>query len=185
MKNKIKKTLAVLLMVCLVVPSIPSRVAKATESNSELAMEQFIINTGYNVNTGNALDAVKGRMGAEAYLFHTKFQTVSATMESFDANNNPYMRVRYDGWGSNAEQYYVGLYKEDSATWKIKFYRGNDYWAQYFISEYTLSEEQIGQLTGDGLDFYLVNSATTNFTVYVEREGVVEMAGDLASPLNN
>ena len=148
--------------------------------------QDFINHSGYNTNTGSKLDSVKSRMGTEPYLFHSKFKTTVDSMTQFNSTNDYYVRIGYEGWGSNgAEQYYVGLYKEANGVWKIKFYRGTDWWPQHLIAEYELSEEQIGQLTGDGLDIFLVNSGGTVFTLYVEQDGVVDRVGTIDSPRKN
>ncbi len=192
MKVILKKTIAVLLCVCMVLPLMPQKVEATDAGLTGENMRQFITNTGVSAKTnygdnlfdGKTLNSIMGTTGY-AYLFHTNFRSTEGVMSGFDAANNPYMQVGYLGWGSKgAEQYFVGLYKNETG-WSLKFHRGDTYWPKTPVAEYSLTGEQVAEIQGNGLDIFLVNSDSTTYTVCVEKEGVVDMAASLVSPTGN
>ena len=192
MERKMKKLLVILMLVCMIVPSVPQKAEATGEEVSGTTRMQFVTNDGYNADTGNfgqqQFDGknINSIMGTEgyAYLFHTKFQSTTDVMSAFDTANNPYMQISYLGWGNAAEQYFIGLYK-GSNGWSLKLHRGSDYWAQNLIKEYSLTDKQVAEIADTGLNIFLVNSDSTTFTVFVEKEGVIDTVGSLVSPKDN
>ena len=53
MERKMKKLLVILLLVCMIVPSVPQKAEATGEEVSGTTRRQFVSNDGYNADTGD------------------------------------------------------------------------------------------------------------------------------------
>ena len=168
MKSKMKKILAVLLMVCLVVPSVPSRVAEATDKS----IDEFASVTGSTsaVNVGNYAyngSKVNTTMSNGAvFVLHTK---VKATL----SGNT---KISYTGYGSGYWEKFHSEFRKDDTGWFFQLESENQYQKWYTeITPQYLSESQCNEIKGKGLDLYLVKTGTANYAIYMENADLTDV----------
>ena len=164
MKSKMKKILAVLLMVCLVVPSAPSRVAEATDkfinefaSVTDSTTAVNVGNYAYNDSQVNTT-MVNGAL----FVFHTK---VKLPLEDTSDKTD----ITLTGWGeTNYEKMFLE-FRHDLEGWffQVESQKASGA-AQWGAFKTYLSEKQCNKIKNEGLDLYLVKNGTYKYDVYME-----------------
>ncbi len=144
-------------------------------------------NTGdFSKENGKQSEIEKSMLGGTPYLFHTNFKTTDDAMNAYTGKDDTgkeisYMEVKFEGWGSKAEQYYIRLYRNES-TWSLRLQAST---LANPVSDYKLTDGQIAELTNGGLDIFFVKSGAYTYTAYAEKDGLIDTVGSFTSSVAN
>lgn len=133
-------------------------------------------NDAYN---GTKIDNAMRADGAK-FLFHTKLEASADSMTAAETGKR-FAAVRFDGWGSKAEQYFISLYKTGASAWEIRYYYSGNSWEEWLVNTYVLSDSQISDIQNGGIDVFLIKSDNTVFSAFIERDGVADLIGSVDS----
>lgn len=171
MKSKMKKILAVLLIMCMIIPSIPARIAGAAEGETEKTVDEFVtvanqtiaVNFGSNA-CGNSTIKAKMENGG-LFVFYTK---VKLSLEDTNVTTDMIFTGK-DSGNSQYENLYFE-FRHDEDGWYFQVESNNQYGnnSQWKAKRVNLSDAQCNKIKNEGLDLYLVKNGTCLYDIYIE-----------------